>query len=629
MASRSQVSQKVSPSVQRRAAQVAESKKKPLFEPPRGFGYDGPEPPQFANLPSGALMPKSILESVGSEATTPVQAKLTVGAANDCYEQEADKVARQVVQEIRTPKLGMPPTEDEDSAVQRQVVVPKVQLRAEAGESMAAPDAVERGINQARGQGQPLGDTVREPMERAFGTDFGGVRVHTDARADALSQSIQAKAFTTGQDVFFRAGAYQPGSQGGQALLAHELTHVVQQEGSEVHRTSAQIQRALYKIEQGQEPERIKDKESVKEEIHKNYKEQNKQITAKEAEKMADDMINTKKDRDEKILRTWIETKKYGVIDTTQNRRTYKDIISAWEKKLGITPTQADTSTEEEEGSEDSYLPPPSEPCSEEDNNRTATPTPPSDGEYIPPPPSEPYPGENEGLSNQKAASSSSSSIEQQQSQPGKSNLESRAGQLAGLAMKQGTVTDIKGGEGWKDLVAKLTTWVNQLVREDKVRPDGYAQLGCIEISGHDGQVFTFKKDNNPMKMGEELRNEVQVFLHNFMEGNGQLKYITDSSWYQNGTAQVEVDVNFYADRPYEETGLGVHKDTGGSNLFVNLIFANESEVPATEWTFAGEKPSEEKQKRIAELMHPNVWEEIEQAREIAINQSPEKQTKI
>jgi hypothetical protein len=66
-------------------------------------------------------------------------------------------------------------------------------------------------------------------MEGAFGADFSGVRVHTDAQSDSLNKSIQAKAFTTGSDIFFSKGAYDPGSQDGQQLLGHELTHVVQQ----------------------------------------------------------------------------------------------------------------------------------------------------------------------------------------------------------------------------------------------------------------------------------------------------------------------------------------------------------------------------------------------------------------
>ncbi|MFN6440918.1 MAG: DUF4157 domain-containing protein [Nostoc sp. DedSLP01] len=111
---------------------------------------------------------------------------------------------------------------------------PMVQRRGEAG--MAANPDLETSINQARGSGQPMADNIREPMEVAFGADFSDVKVHTDSQSDLLNQSIQARAFTTGQDVFFRQGEYKPGSRGGQELLAHELTHVVQQNGGAVQR---------------------------------------------------------------------------------------------------------------------------------------------------------------------------------------------------------------------------------------------------------------------------------------------------------------------------------------------------------------------------------------------------------
>jgi hypothetical protein len=68
-------------------------------------------------------------------------------------------------------------------------------------------------------------------MEDAFGADFSGVKVHSDAQSDSLNQSLQATAFTTGSDVFFAKGQYKPTSPAGQELLAHELTHVVQQGG--------------------------------------------------------------------------------------------------------------------------------------------------------------------------------------------------------------------------------------------------------------------------------------------------------------------------------------------------------------------------------------------------------------
>src|SRR5215471_2017522 len=99
----------------------------------------------------------------------------------------------------------------------------------------ASPD-VERTIEQRRGGGQALDGGVRRQMETALGADFSGVRVHTDSQANVLNHELSAKAFTTGQDIFFRQGAYDPGSSIGRELLAHELTHVVQQNGAAISR---------------------------------------------------------------------------------------------------------------------------------------------------------------------------------------------------------------------------------------------------------------------------------------------------------------------------------------------------------------------------------------------------------
>jgi hypothetical protein len=71
-------------------------------------------------------------------------------------------------------------------------------------------------------------------MGAALDHDLSGVKVHTDAKADTLSRDLNAEAFTTGQDIFFRQGAYEPGSDSGRELIAHELTHVVQQGAGEV-----------------------------------------------------------------------------------------------------------------------------------------------------------------------------------------------------------------------------------------------------------------------------------------------------------------------------------------------------------------------------------------------------------
>lgn len=99
-------------------------------------------------------------------------------------------------------------------------------------ESSASSEALARSIDSERGAGQGLDSGTLARMNGAFGTDFSGVRVHADAQADRLSRAIEARAFATGRDIFFREGAYSPGTSAGRELLAHELTHVVQQGGA-------------------------------------------------------------------------------------------------------------------------------------------------------------------------------------------------------------------------------------------------------------------------------------------------------------------------------------------------------------------------------------------------------------
>jgi hypothetical protein len=90
-------------------------------------------------------------------------------------------------------------------------------------------DATAGRITRARGGGQPLEGALQEQMSASLGHDFSRVRVHTDSEADALNQQLQAKAFTTGADIFFKRGVYNPGSTSGRELIAHELSHAVQQ----------------------------------------------------------------------------------------------------------------------------------------------------------------------------------------------------------------------------------------------------------------------------------------------------------------------------------------------------------------------------------------------------------------
>jgi hypothetical protein len=96
------------------------------------------------------------------------------------------------------------------------------------------PPMVESAINRARGGGQPLDFAVQKQMSGAMEYDFSGIRVHTGSEADMLNEQLSAKAFTTGRDIFFKHGTYDPGSSSGRDLIAHELTHVVQQSTGQV-----------------------------------------------------------------------------------------------------------------------------------------------------------------------------------------------------------------------------------------------------------------------------------------------------------------------------------------------------------------------------------------------------------
>lgn len=89
------------------------------------------------------------------------------------------------------------------------------------------------------GGGSPLGADVRSDMESRFGTDFGDVRVHTDSAAHQSAKSVNAQAYTVGSNIVFEQGRYDPGSDQGKHMLAHELTHVVQQRSGPVDGTDA------------------------------------------------------------------------------------------------------------------------------------------------------------------------------------------------------------------------------------------------------------------------------------------------------------------------------------------------------------------------------------------------------
>lgn len=217
----------------------------------------------------------------------PVQTKLNIGKPGDVYEVEADKTADAVVSQTNTTdsiqKMG---TEEEEvqanplaggltSFVQKQQAAEEepVQTMAEKEEepvqakeeeedvqakcddcskedkvqkmedekeepvqtkgekSSGNSNGLSAQLNAAKGSGSPMTKFTKSEMEMAFGNDFSEVNIHTDDKAKAMSKKLNAQAFTHGNDIYFNDGKYNPNTKEGKYLLAHELTHTIQQKG--------------------------------------------------------------------------------------------------------------------------------------------------------------------------------------------------------------------------------------------------------------------------------------------------------------------------------------------------------------------------------------------------------------
>jgi hypothetical protein len=172
-----------------------------------------------------------------------LQTKLEISRPGDAYEQEAERVSERVM------RMPEPRAAQEDVAVSEQSSVQHLHRvcheceeewhgehatvhRREAGAPGAAVGGgqlVEEQLASLKGGGQPLPDSARAFFEPRFGYDFSHVRLHTGPLASDSARAVNALAFTVGPDIVFGAGQYAPETTGGQHLLAHELTHVVQQ----------------------------------------------------------------------------------------------------------------------------------------------------------------------------------------------------------------------------------------------------------------------------------------------------------------------------------------------------------------------------------------------------------------
>jgi len=162
--------------------------------------------------------------SILSRNNGSIQPKLKINSPGDKYEQEADRIADRVVS-------------ISDQSIQRKCSrceeKEQIQTKTNGNSGMQVSNGLTNKISHSRGNGQALDSTTRSIMENRIGADFSRVRIHSGNRASEMSREINARAFTVGKDIYFDQGEYAPSSKEGKRLLAHELTHTIQQGSSQ------------------------------------------------------------------------------------------------------------------------------------------------------------------------------------------------------------------------------------------------------------------------------------------------------------------------------------------------------------------------------------------------------------
>lgn len=169
-----------------------------------------------------ASKPEEVQKMAQPEEEKPVQ---KMDKPEEPQRKEQEEVQRKPEEE--------PAVQKKEEEVKRKPEEEKVQAKTSANGGGTAPSGFAANLNHSKGQGSGLSKGTLTEMSSAFGQDFSGVRIHTDSQAEQLSEQISAQAFTHGKDIYFNQGKYNPESQEGKRLLAHELTHVVQQGHSE------------------------------------------------------------------------------------------------------------------------------------------------------------------------------------------------------------------------------------------------------------------------------------------------------------------------------------------------------------------------------------------------------------
>lgn len=233
----------------------------------RQIESDAEEPeqvqPQRADPAGRADAPRSIQAKCACADSVKLQPKLTLGTPGDRFEQEADRNADMVMRSdslvgqisaaepaqlqrdgAETCKFEDEKEKDEEDVEKEDSIPGEAKFEEQPDQKPAdkvspkranpdgtMPTDFESRMDASRGSGVALGAQTREFMESRFGYDFSGVRIHTGSHAETMNRDIRSYAFTSGSDIYFNSGQYRPDTDSGKHLLAHELTHVVQQTG--------------------------------------------------------------------------------------------------------------------------------------------------------------------------------------------------------------------------------------------------------------------------------------------------------------------------------------------------------------------------------------------------------------
>lgn len=198
--------------------------------------------PFFGGTGGRFFQPKPVIQrkcehcEAEEKAQRKLQAKLEIGQPGDKYEQEADAMADrammpQMQASLPTVQRKCAECEKEEKLQRKPEEEESVQRKAsDTGRTTATGIGVQ--LAESKGGGRSLPQSTKSHMEHAFGADFSRVSIHTDERAVQLSRQLHAQAFTYGADIYFNQGKYNPDSATGKHLLAHELTHTLQQQAT-------------------------------------------------------------------------------------------------------------------------------------------------------------------------------------------------------------------------------------------------------------------------------------------------------------------------------------------------------------------------------------------------------------